>query len=250
MKKITKIALILAAVLAVIGLTCVTISVALGFTWGSFRNMVKQGEFNFALDSDPLYEEESKGVIQTVEEEFRDLDIEFGAGELEVSYADVEKVQVQQEDVKGFACYVEEGTLHIKGNNTLGASRTDGKILIQLPQNLVFDEVDMEIGAGQANLESLVANSVDIEVGAGEASLNGLDVKELNAETGAGKLYVKLVGGEVDYSYEAECGIGEVLIGQTSISGLGGSKNVVNPGANRHMDLECGVGQIHIEFQE
>lgn len=250
MKRLTKIALIIASVLVGIGFLCMIVSFALGLTWGGFSDMVEDGKFNFAFDSDGFYKEGSEGTIQTVEKEFRNLEIEFGAGMLEVSYGNVEEVQVQQEDVRGFKCYVEDYTLHIEGNNNFGISNNDGTIQVLLPENTTFDEVDMEIGAGQANLEKIVANSVDIEVGAGEANLIGLDVKELNAQTGAGELYVQLVGSEADYSYDAECGIGELIIGQTSISGLGGSKNVSNPGASRYLDLECGIGQMQIEFQK
>lgn len=249
MKKFTKIALIFAVIFAVIGSICIMVSFALGLTWDKVADMVTEGKFNFAISSDGFYVEESEGTVTTVDEAFRNLDIEFSAGTLEVVYADVEEVEVEQENVHGFKRYVKEDTLHIEGGTKIGVNTSGGTIVVRIPRDMAFDEIDLEFGAGEATLTGLTAKKVDIEVGAGEASLIDLDVKELNAETGAGKLYVELVGSETDYNYDAECGIGEIKIGTTSISGLGSSKKVSNPGANRFMDLECGVGQIQIEFQ-
>lgn len=249
MKKFTKIALIFASLFAIIGLILVIASFAMGLTWDKVSGMVRKGKFNFAISTDGLYTEESEGTVTTVEEEFRNLDIEFRAGTLEVVYADVEEVEVEQENVPGFKSYVKEHTLHIEGGTKIGVNSSGGTIIVRIPKDMIFDEVDLEFGAGEAKLIGLTANSVDIELGAGQANLSGLAVKELNAEVGAGQLNMELVGSETDYNYDAECDIGEIKIGTTSISGLGGSKEVHNPGANRYMDLECGVGQIQIEFQ-
>lgn len=249
MKRFTKIALTLAVIFTVIGFACVIISMALGLTWGRFSNMVKDGKFSFGFDNDISLSWKEEDTIQDIKD-VRDMEIEVGAGKLEVYYADVEKIQVKQEGVKKFSCYVEDGTLYIEGNNNLWKSRSVGKIVVQIPKDIVFDEVDMEIGAGQATIKDLAANSVNIEVGAGEAHLTSLDTKELDASTGAGSLYVELIDSETDYSYDAECDIGQIMIGKTSIGGFGGSRNVENPGARKYMDLECGIGQIEIKFQK
>lgn len=249
MKKFTKIALIFASLFAIIGLILVVASFALGLTWDKVSGMVREGKFNFAISTDGLYVGENEGTFITVEEEFRNLDIEFKAGTLEVVYADVDEVEVQQENVPGFKRYVKDHTLHIEGGTKIGVNTSGGTIIVRIPKDMTFDEVDLEFGAGEAKFIGLVANSVDIELGAGQVNLTGLAVKELNAEVGAGQLNMELVGSETDYNYDAECDIGEIKIGTTSISGLGGSKEVHNPGANRYMDLECGVGQIQIEFQ-
>lgn len=249
MKKFTKVAVIFAVIFAVVGVVCIIASFAMGLTWNKVSSMVNGGKFNFAFEIDGSHTGESKDVAATVDETFRNLDIELGAGTLDVVYADVEEVEVQQENVRGFRHYVKEHTLHIKGGNKVGVNTTGGTITIRIPKDMIFDEVDLECGAGEVEITGLIAKSVDIEVGAGEVRIAGLDAKELNAETGAGELYVELVGSETDYNYDAECDIGEIKIGTTSISGVGGSKEASNPGANRFMDLECGMGQIQIEFQ-
>ena len=253
MKKFTKIAVVLAVIFAVVGIICVVSAFAMGFTWGNLKDMVNADKFNFAFELDDFHEgekgiiggqDEKKGNVITPNESFRNLDIEFGAGALEIVYTDVESVEVQNKNVQGFKCYVEENTLHIKGGLKVGVNSSAGSIVVNIPRNMIFDEFDLELDAGNANISGLVANSVDIGVGAGDVELKGLDTKALDAEVGAGDLYIELVGGESDYNYEAECGIGDIKIGATSVSGMGGSKKTNNPGASRFLDLECGIGEI------
>lgn len=237
MKKFTKIALIIAAVFFFIGLFCVIGSIAMGFTWGKFSNMINEGKFSFDVGDIGDYDS---------------LDIEFGYGKLEISYGDVNQVQIDQKNVKNYKCFVDERTLHIEGNlkSKIGIHNQDGKITIVIPNNMSFNEVDMELGAGRADVTGLVAKKMNIEIGAGEMNIKNLDTEKLDAETGAGKLYAELVGSETDYNYNLESGIGKLKIGENTYSGLGTEQNISNPNAKRFMDMECGVGEIEIKFQE
>ena len=263
MKRFTKVALVLVVVFLIVGLFCVIGSAAMGLTWNSFSNMVDEGRFSIDVgdignvgiksNTDQAQSSLNNGQEYTqIEEKYNSLDIEFGYGTLEISYGDVEEIQIEQKDVKKYQCYVNEGTLHIEGNlkASIGIGNQDGKIVIVIPNDMVFDEVDFEIGAGQADVSGLKANKVDIEVGAGQMNITNLDVKELNAETGTGKLYAELVGKQTDYNYNLECGIGRLKVGDSTYSGLGTEQNISNPGAERFMDVECGIGQIEIKFQE
>lgn len=254
MKKFTKIALILATVFLFIGLFCVIGSVAKGLTWRDFSNMVASGKFSFDIDDVGTIGINSRNDTTGVDgaEKYDSLDIEFGYGSLEISYGDVEEIQIEQENVKNYKCYVEEGTLHIEGNlnANIGIGNKDGKIVIVIPNDMTFSEVDLELGAGLAEITGLIAKNVDIEVGAGQMNITGLDAQKINAETGTGKLYAELVGKETDYSYNLECGIGQLKVGNSTYSGLGAEQNISNSGATRFLDLECGIGELQIEFQE
>ena len=247
MKKFTKIALILAVVLLSVGLVSVIGAFAMGLTWDSLGDMVNKGKLSFDLD-DIIEDNE----FTAVQEDFHSLDIEFGYGTLEIKYGDVEKLQIKQKNVDKYRCYVEEGALHIEGNQKIKVNNSnyDGEITIVIPKNMVFQEVDLEVGAGKADVANLKANQVDIELGAGEVNVTGLDTKKFDAKTGAGKLYAELVGKQNDYSYELECGIGQLKIGDSSYRGLGTEQNITNSGAERFADIECGVGEIIIKFQE
>lgn len=252
MKKFTKIALIIASIMSVIGVLCLIGSFAMGFTWGTFADMVQSGKFSFGFSG------KNSGIIHMgksvcsdeVEEKCRNLDIELKAGTLKIYYDDVNYIQIEQEDVPGFKYYIDEETLYVEGGSKFGIHHSAGTVTLVIPKNMIFDEVDLEIGAGEANVEGLAANTVNVDVGAGEADITGLDVKNLNAETGAGQLYMELIGSEEDYNYDVECGVGEVQIGESTFEGLGREQHLTHPGANRFLDVECGVGEIQIEFQK
>ena len=42
---------------------------------------------------------------------------------------------------------------------------------------------------------------------------------------------------------------GEIDIGDSSYSGIGHEKKISNPGASGKMDLDCGVGNITVDFE-
>lgn len=248
MKKFTKIAVVISAILIVAGLICLAVSFGLGFTGKDFVNMVDNGKFNFTFNNG-FHVGETKEFVNEIEN-CRNLDIEIGAGSLELCYADVKEIQVHQENVRGFECYVEEDTLHIESEGVFGIQSSNGEIMLVIPKDMQFREVDLEIGAGMAQMKGLIADSINIEVGAGEANIEDLDIKNLSAEIRAGQLNLEMVDSEADYSYDIECGIGEIQLGKNSFSGLGSAKSVTNPGASRYMDLECEIGQIQIDFQK
>ena len=127
MKKFTKVAVVLAVIFAIIGISCVIASFAMGFTWDKIAGMVTEGKFNFAIELDDFHEDK-KGVIKGQDdkqgnviipnESFRNLDIEFSAGVLEIVYADVENVEVQNKNAHDFKCYIEENTYLNKNLNS------------------------------------------------------------------------------------------------------------------------------------
>lgn len=244
MKKLTKIALIIATIVGVIGICCLIGAVSMGLTWGMFTDMVDDGKLSFGIDG------KADGSITEVEEIFGSLDVELSAGKLEVYYDDVEKVQVEQEETPGFKCYVEDATLHVEGGQRLGVNNNRASIVIRIPQNYSFEEFELEVGAGEATVDGMVAEEASINVGAGKASVTNLDAKDINAETGAGELYLEVVGKKEDYSYNLECGIGELEVGKDSYSGLGSEKRIKNPDAKRFLEAECGIGKVQINFTE
>lgn len=252
MKKFTKVLLIIVGILIAVGIVSAIAAVSMGLTWGSLSDMVKEGRFNFAFDTDEFQEE----LIDNVQEElvgtdasFENIDIEFGNGVLKIVYAEQNELTVQH-NANLYECRTKAGTFYIKAKKGIGVHNRDAEIIVTLPKEKVLNEVDLEIGAGKVEIENLVAQSFEIEVGAGEANLIGIDVKEFDAKVGAGKVYAQLVGAQTDYSYEAEYGIGTLMVGNTSLSGLGGEREDTNPRAKRHMDLECGVGEMKIAFAQ
>ena len=66
----------------------------------------------------------------------------------------------------------------------------------------------------------------------------------------AGELYLELVGKQEDYSYNLECDVGTIRIGEESYTGLGTEKKIKNPNAERFLEADCDVGNVQIHFTE
>ena len=260
MKRFTKVALVIAAVVGGIGICCLIGAVAKGLTWRMVADMVTDGRFSFGSEDlvdlgigdgrNETKDAQAKGSVTQVEEAFRSLDVELGAGIVQINYSDVEKVEVEQEQVTDFRCYVEESTLHVEGGKKLGVSNNNAKIVIRIPRNYTFVEFELEVGAGEATVEGIVATEASIDVGAGKASIKKLDAKEVDASADAGELYLEVVGKQENYSYNLECGIGQIQVGGESYTGLGTEKKIQNPNAERFLEADCDIGNVQIQFTE
>lgn len=260
MKKFTKVALVIAAIVGGIGICCLVGAVAKGVTWRQLANMVTDGSFSFGPEElvdlgigdrqNETKDAQAKGSVTQVEEAFGSLDVELGAGKVEISYADVEKVEVEQEETTGFRCYLEETTLHVEGGKKFGVNDNRAKIVIRIPQNYSFAEFELEVGAGEAIVEGIVAKEASIDVDAGKATIKKLDAEKVNTSVDAGELYIEVVGKMENYSYNLECDVGTIRIGEESYTGLGAEKKIWNPNAERFLEANCDVGKVQIDFTE
>ena len=92
MKKFTKIMLILAGVFASIGVICMVVAFAMGLTTTHLWGMVKNGQFSFDMSDIQISGSGNSTTEMKVYEVCDKMEIEFGAGVLEISYDDVEEI--------------------------------------------------------------------------------------------------------------------------------------------------------------
>ena len=280
MKLFTKIALGIAGFFAGMAVICAIIAFSMGFTTNDFMDMVYAGKFQFDFGNDieiHLFDEDDEIELNhttghhgshhdATEESSTKLDVEYGAGKLEIYYSDVSNITVEQEGVKDFRAEQEGDTFFVEGGLGI-TNNSKASLRILIPEGMQFEEIDLEIGASDANIRDLKAEEIDIvvgagvanisnvnanvlnlEVGAGQANIQNLQVRTLDLETGVGKVNVEIFGAESDYNYNVECGIGEVKVGNHSYSGLGAEQNITNPNALYQMDIECGIGEVDVHF--
>lgn len=107
-------------------------------------------------------------------------------------------------------------------------------------------ELDVEVGAGVAEITQFHVNSIEIEVGAGEISVAGSASAGVGIDCGIGKVDYQAAGSEQDYSYEIECGVGVVRVGNEEYSGIINGKKIMNGGAL--MEIDCGAGEVNVGF--
>lgn len=282
MKRFTKIMLIFAGILVTIGLVCVVVAFSKGLTTRTIVQLVRDTYFYFDED-DFHFNIGSIGEISNTEndsdktsnyeitETFQDLDIEFSAGVLEVRYEDVANVQVKENGFSNLKVDVKENTLVIRDGTNIHINvddLNDRSLVVLIPNGMKFKEVDMEIGAstaeitdiladeisitigaGEADISKITAKQFDLEVGAGKATAAQLSVDELDIEAGLGEVSIALNGVQEEYNYSVECGIGTVVVGENTYSGLGAEQNVKYEGATKRINVECGIGEVKVKFQ-
>ncbi|MCH5340611.1 MAG: DUF4097 family beta strand repeat protein [Acetatifactor sp.] len=262
-----------------------------GIPWGVFW---KDG-WHYDLDVSDVYDG-SHTILQGDVREYslgsgvKSLDIEMGGYFFETVVSADDSFYLTTKNADKFQCYVENGVLYLKAVNAnminIGGSN-EKRIILSIPKDQFFEEVELELGAGQTILDNLRAEEVSLEVGAGQiigrnirvgelgisvgagqVELPGMNVDVLDVEIGMGELVgsgsiqksaslecsmgnleLTLTGREQDFNYELEVAAGNLTLGRNSYSGLARERNIQN-GADKNMEIECSMGNVTILFHE
>lgn len=218
----------------------------------------------------------------------RNIDIDHSTGNLFIKTSDSDEVIVETTNVTSQFTIKQKdnGDLYIHDDqeffNVVGKIGHNKKIVVYLPEDFVADKFDIEAGAGNIQIDNLnanklvlvagfgnvegdniVANSCTLESGVGNINLNDVNLTNVDIEGGVGniKIYgdlygktniesgvgnIKLVlnGDLEDYNITAEKGIGTIKVNGNSINQMNNNKNATN-----FMDLEGGIGNIDIIFE-
>lgn len=220
------------------------------------------------------------------------LKIEAGGCQMLTQASGDNSFYVEASDSGRLQAYLEDGTLYVRAtpvSRQLGSWDGWEKCVIKLyiPKDYHYNEVDIELGAGDLEFEGLdadrvslgvgagriVANglkadSLELEVGVGQIDLKEMNVKELKADIGMGELLLegniensvnascamgnvdmKLTGSQKDFNYRINGALGNISLGAESYSGFGVSKTVDN-GAQKDMKIECEAGNVTIRFTD
>ena len=274
MKKRWKIFWIVCLVLAGIGLICILTAKAMGVTRLMFEENLPNGisfSENVYIDADDDWDNN----IGTSGESYagiRVMNVKISAGQIQIRTSEEldDEIKVETNDVDKklkLNWHADGNELVITGKGKLIHSKHANEIYVYVPSNYSFDEVSMDIGAGQIYMENITAREFSLDVGAGQAEVmdftaeemdfavgvgqitaKGMVNREADFECGAGEIDYTAYGKETDYNYEIDCGIGEVSCGNNSYSGLAHSRDI-NNGASKSMDISCGIGSININFE-
>ena len=131
---------------------------------------------------------------------------------------------------------------------------------------MTFKEVSLNLGAGTLYIDNIYTKDLEVGVGAGEAIVEGFQADEAEFNCGAGSIAARgdirsqaelkcgvgsitytASGQEEEYNYDIECGVGEVICGDNSYSGLGKDRHIDN-NADKDISIEGGVGSVIIDF--
>ena len=196
-----------------------------------------------------------------------DLEILVGAGDLKIKYHNEENVTLEVSDEDKMQCYVEGDTLKIRGGLITGTG-SSSTMIVYLPENKNFNNVAIDVGAGNIEIDKLTGADTDINVAMGQVVISEMETDSLNIEVGMGNAEVKgninyeaivdcgmgqvvmeLEGEGKDFNYNLDCGLGSLSVeGVYHIAGIGDS--YVNNDASMEMDISVGMGTVTVSFEE
>ena len=170
----------------------------------------------------------------------------------------------------------------------IGRSKT--VITVKIPQNTLFDTVDintgaasltldgftatqrfiLNTGAGEVNINNITASNVNIKTGVGETVFrncsftdtemhtgvgetvfDGKIFQNLEIHAGIGEIDMRINGKKDDYAIDITSGIGSVSVNGASGSGLMGNIVKENQRTALHtIEVKAGIGEVNINFTE
>ena len=220
-------------------------------------------------------------TVYEVSSEVCSLDVRINAADFRIECADCFSVE---SNLKNLEVTVTNGVLRIIDRAQSNSNYSGATLTLYVPDDTVFDEVDistgaakltaevlsarsveLSLGAGDVRFERLVASSeVDIEGGAGQITvadgeLNDLSLKmgmgELNLsaalsgyselEFGVGEANITVIGSRDEYKVDIEKGLGAITVDGKDASDFGSGGSGYNT-----IQIEGGIGAIHLNFKE
>lgn len=150
---------------------------------------------------------------------FEGVDIEMGAGLLEVN-------GIMTEDI------------HLE----VGA----GSIEVDFLQ---AKQCNVEVGMGEIVVNDMqIGDVLDTEVGMGSLIMEGTVQGDLTADCSMGAIQMEIAGNENDFNYEIGAAMGTVSIGREEYSGLSHEKTIDNA-ADKTISVDCAMGAVEITFR-
>lgn len=115
-------------------------------------------------------------------------------------------------------------------------------------QNLQAEKLSVSVGAGEIILKEAQLKDVDVEVGAGNCEIEGTITGNVDAECAMGNLTFELTCKEKDFNYDLQCVTGNITVGDKEYSGLAQEQNI-NNNAAKTIEVECAMGNVEIMFE-
>lgn len=209
--------------IVIIGIIIGAITAIFGITIGieSYQNSLKEPQV-----ITKQWEEDYSNI--------KNLDIDLSVCKLEIKKGDTLKIETA-DITEQFECRANGDTLKIKDNklkvNWFQNQNLVPQVIVYIPDNIVFDKIDIETGVNDTNIDYLKADKIELETGVGKCNIQNFDT---------------------DYA-RIECGAGETIINDSTIetlkldSGIG--RLVVTSKITNNADVDSGVGEVELNLK-
>jgi hypothetical protein len=201
-------------------------------------------------------------------DEINNLVFDIGAGEVSlINGGSSDDIHVENDDSKGkLSVEVKGDTMYIKTRGKrLG--HTGGEATITLPVDIMFDSVQIDMSAGDLDIETLNTTQlyVDVtagdleckepltvdsstwEISAGEISVDSLDCQDTRLKCTAGTMDFCMVGDASQYKLEGKVTAGKLNYDNDDFDW--GNLEHGSDDAPGKIDVKCTAGTLDIEFE-
>lgn len=190
-----------------------------------------------------IYTEE---VIDNIEK----LEIDLNLSDLKIIKGEVFSIETNNKNIK-----YELKNSKIILKESKGFNINSNKVLITVPEDKIFNNVDISIGAGNINASDFSTLKLDVEGGAGNITFDNLSVTEkLEIDGGAGNITIS--NSQVN-NMDLDNGVGEfifegILFGNTEVDmGLGNVTLNLNTNLDLYnIEIDKGIGNIIINNEK
>ncbi len=181
------------------------------------------------------------------------LDIELGYTNLIIKSGEEVKCETNNSDI---LIKESNGRLIVREKSKkIFKNKNDYKVVIYVPKDITFEEVNLEAGIGKMEIEKLNTNILDLEFGAGVATINELNVM-YDAEINGGTGKFELLNGEIR-NLDLDMGIGKIsitskILGSSNIdAGVGElDLNILASRDDYRIKADGGIGSIYLDNEK
>lgn len=244
MKKFQKICIILVILFSVIGIGCMAAAFGMGVSIPKrFTRFTRFHGFRFG--------KEVKQEYRFDKQQIRSMEIDIGSGTLQVVKGTGNEIVLKNSDTDAgmYAEIKNDGTLSIKQSSKhvwFFSVDSGADAVLMLPQDVNFDELDIDVGSGDVKMEHGKAHETVVDCGSGMVEIHQLSTQKTVIDCGSGDVNMTFTGSKQDYNYEIDCGSGDVLIGTERFSGSEYENE--NHHGNGMIEIDCGSGDVTIDF--
>lgn len=218
----------------------------------------------------------------SLSDEISELDIDISAADFSVKTGDAFCVKSNN---KHITLVEKNGTLVIEEDeHKWFLNKNDVKLELYIPEDTVFQKVDIVTGAGRVVIDSVSADNLSLKLGAGEAKIENLTaLQSAEVNGGAGKITVNrselanlkldMGVGELEFTgkltgeCELNCGVGSTELtlqgtlseyrikvdkglGETDVGGANANDGDIFGTGDTEINIDGGVGEVKVDFKD
>ncbi len=118
---------------------------------------------------------------------------------------------------------------------------------LKIEELTISNKSSYSIGAGNMILKNMTAKDITVDCGLGNVEISGSISGDSDISCGVGRVDVNLNGDDDDYTYDVSSGLGNVVIDGDKYNSIS-NKIIKNESTENKITLDCGVGNIRVEF--